>query len=210
MAEVLNVSLRESFGTNRARKLRGEGKVPAVVYGHGEKTVSISVPVEEVEAAIRHGSHLVELKGDLSQSALIRDVQWDPFGIDVLHIDFARVEAGETAELTVPVELRGEAPGAREGGILNQVLHEVTMECPVSNIVDKIEVNINTLHLGDVVNAGQLQLPPGAKLVDDPEEVVVQCVQPAAELVEEEAAGETAEPEVIGRKPEEEEEEGEG
>jgi large subunit ribosomal protein L25 len=210
-AEVLNVVLREEVGTNRARRLRAEGKVPAVVYGHGEKTVNISVPAEEIQAAIRHGSHLVELQGAVKQNALISEVQWDPFGVDVLHIDFTRVVAGETVEVTVPVELRGEAPGAREGGILNHVLHEVTMDCPVSAIVDKIEVNINSMHLGDSVTAGDLTLPAGAKLVGDAEELVVQCIEPVAVAEEEEAvAGEAAEPEVIGRKEEEEGEEAGG
>ncbi|MEQ8789588.1 MAG: 50S ribosomal protein L25 [Pirellulaceae bacterium] len=205
MAEVLNVSLREEFGTNRARKLRNAGKVPAVVYGHGEATVSIAVPAEQIEAAIRHGSHLVELQGAVTQSALISDVQWDPFGVDVLHIDFTRVVAGESVEVTVPVELRGDAPGAREGGIINHVLHEITMDCPVSKIVDKIEVNVNSLHLNDVVTAGQLELPEGAKLMDDADAVVVQCVEPIGVEDEEAGAGEAAEPEVIGRKAEEEE-----
>jgi large subunit ribosomal protein L25 len=210
-AEVLNVVLREEVGTNRARRLRAEGKVPAVVYGHGEETVNISVPAEEIQAAIRHGSHLVQLKGAVKQNALISDVQWDPFGVDVLHIDFTRVVAGETVEVTVPVELRGEAPGAREGGILNHVVHEVTVECPVSAIPDKIEVNINEMHLGNAVSLGELALPAGAKLVGDPEELVVQCIEPMVVAEEEEAAaGETAEPEVIGRKEEEEGEEAGG
>ena len=208
MAEVLHVSLREGRGTRHARKLRAEGKIPAVLYGHGEATVSIAVPAEELETAIRHGSHLVDLQGEVTQSALIRDVQWDPFGIDVLHIDLARVDAGETVEVTVPVELRGEAPGAREGGIVNHALHEVTLQCPVSSLVDKIVVNINALHLGQAILVSQLVLPEGAAVQEDPEDVVVQCVE-AAPAEEEEAAapGEGAEPELIGRKPEADEEE---
>lgn len=206
MAEVLSVSLREGRGTRQARKLRGDGQVPAVLYGHGQPTVSIAVPADQVQTAIRHGSHLVELQGALTQSALIRDVQWDTYGVEVLHVDFTRVEAGESVEVTVPVDLRGEAPGAREGGIINHVLHEVTIECPVSSMIDKIEVNINSLHLNDAVLAGQLPLPEGAKLLDDPEGVVVQCVEAAPTAEEEAVPGEAAEPELIGRKAEEEEE----
>lgn len=208
MAEVLHVSLREGRGTRYARKLRAEGKIPAVLYGHGKATVSISVPAEELETAIRHGSHLVDLQGEVTQSALIRDVQWDPFGVDVLHIDLTRVDAGETVEVTVPVELRGEAPGAREGGIVNHMLHEVTLECPVSSLVDKIVVNVNGLHLGQAILVSQLTLPEGARVEEDPEEVVVQCVEVAAAEEEAAAPGEAAEPELIGRKPEAEEEEG--
>jgi large subunit ribosomal protein L25 len=177
MAEVLHVSMRNERGTRFARKLRAQGKVPAVLYGHGEATVSIAVPAEELEHAIRQGTHLVDLQGEVTQSALIRDVQWDTFGVEVLHIDFTRVDAGELVEVTVPVELRGEAPGIREGGIISHALHEVTIECPVSSLVDKIVVNINALHLGQAVLVSQLALPEGAKVLEDAEEVVVQIVE---------------------------------
>jgi large subunit ribosomal protein L25 len=207
MAEVLHVSMRNERGTRFARKLRAQGKVPAVLYGHGEATVSIAVPAEELEHAIRQGTHLVDLQGEVTQSALIRDVQWDTFGVEVLHIDFTRVDAGELVEVTVPVELRGEAPGIREGGIISHALHEVTIECPVSSLVDKIVVNINALHLGQAVLVSQLALPEGAKVLEDAEEVVVQIVEAGPALDEEAAApGEAAEPELIGRKAEAEEE----
>jgi large subunit ribosomal protein L25 len=205
MAEVLNVTLRDGRGTRVARKLRAAGRIPAVLYGHGEATVSLSVPADALETAIRHGTHLVDLQGAVTQSALIRDVQWDTFGVEVLHIDFARVDAGELVTVTLQIELRGTAPGVREGGIINHARHQVEIECPVSSLVDKIVVNVNALQLGQAVLAKELSLPEGARLLDDGEEVIVQCVLAAPVAEEEAAPAEAAEPEVIGRKAEAEE-----
>ena len=109
--EVLEVQIRDSRGTRNARRLRQAGSVPAVLYGHGQETVNLSVSSEQFVAAIRHGSRVVALAGAVDQTALIRDVQWDTFGIEVLHVDFARVSASELVTTMVQVELRGEAPG---------------------------------------------------------------------------------------------------
>jgi large subunit ribosomal protein L25 len=91
MAEVLSVKVRESRGTSRARRQRAAGQIPAILYGHGQESVSLSVPTEQVLGVVRHGGHIVQLEGDVSDTALVRAVQWDPFGVDVLHIDLARV-----------------------------------------------------------------------------------------------------------------------
>lgn len=205
VSEVLNVTIRKTRGTSHARRQRAAGQIPAILYGHGEENVSLSIVAEQVEMAIRHGTHLVELKGDVAQSALIRDVQWDPFGINVLHVDFARVQAGESVEVAVNVELRGEAPGTKSGGIIEHVLHELEIDCPVSVIPDKFEVKINSLELGGSIFAKDIELPEGAKLLTDADAVVVQCVQPAA-MIEEEIPAVSEEPEIIGKKPEEGEE----
>jgi large subunit ribosomal protein L25 len=204
MAEKLHVRRRETRGSRSAKRLRASGSIPAILYGHGGASISLSVPADEMAAAVRHGAQLVELTGDVQQSALIRETQWDAFGMELLHVDFARVEAGESVETTVSVELRGDAPGGREGGIVTHHLHEVQIECPVTQIPDKITLNINELGLGESVHAQELSLPSGAKLLTDPSAVVVHCSVPAAP-VEEEAPAEPAEPEVIGRKPTEEE-----
>jgi large subunit ribosomal protein L25 len=203
MAEALNVEVRESRGSRESRRMRKNGKIPAVLYGHGEATVSLSVGHDDLAAALRHHSRLVELKGGVNESALIRELQWDPFGIDVLHIDFARVSADERIEVQVSVELRGTAPGAAEGGVIEHLLHEVTVECLATAIPDRIQVKMGSLNKGQAITVGQLELPEGVKMLSDPEDIVVQCVEAQVEA-EPELHGETAEPEVIGRKPEEE------
>jgi len=206
MAEspVLNVQVRQTRGKRNARRLRLTGMVPAVLYGHGEETLALSVPAEELDTAVRHGSRLFQLSGGVVQQAFVREVQWDTWGTHVVHADFARVSAHEKVEVEVPVELRGEAPGLKEGGIIEHALHQLEIECEATAIPEKISVNINHLNLGDAVTAADLELPAGVRLLTDPESLVVQCVTPTAE---EEAAEEEAEaePEIIGRKKEDEE-----
>ena len=187
MAEVLNVELRNASGKRHAKRLRNSGAIPAVLYGHGEQSVSLTVPREQFSTALRHGGRLVELKGGVNESALIRDLQWDTYGTGVLHIDFTRVSAGERIEVTVPVELRGQAPGVRAGGIVQHLVHEIEIECLATAIPDKIQLNVNHLELQASITVGQLELPAGVKLLSDPEVIAVQCVEPAAE--EELAAG---------------------
>jgi len=145
------------------------------------------------------------LQGAVSEKAFIRELQWDVYGTGVLHLDLARVSADEKVEVQVPIELRGEAPGVKEGGIVTHLVHEVEVECLVTAIPEKLTVNINELKLGDALLVGDLNLPAGVKLLSAPDAVVVQCVEPKPEE-EEVAVGEGAEPEVIGRKAEEEEE----
>ena len=207
MSEVLNVEARETRGKRNSRRLRRSGRVPAILYGHDEESVSLSIGAEQFGAAIRHGARVVDLEGSVNESALIRDVQWDTFGVDVLHVDFTRVRAGDTVETSIPVRLRGEAPGTHEGGIVQQPIHEVRLECPVALVPEKLEVNINSLKLGDAITVADLTLPEGAKVIGNIEAVVVGCVAPTIELDEEEGeeGAATAEPEVIGRKAEEEE-----
>jgi large subunit ribosomal protein L25 len=207
MAEVLNVEVRKEAGKRHAKRLRNNGAIPAVLYGHGEQTVSLAVPREQFAAALRHGSRLVELKGGANESALIRELQWDIYGTAVMHIDFTRVSADERIEVKVPVELRGQAPGVRAGGVIQHLVHEIEIECLATAIPDKIQLNVNHLELNGSITVGQLELPQGVKLLSDAEAVAVQCVEPAVEEEVEAAPTEGAEPEVIGRKAEEEGEE---
>ena len=206
MAEALNVEVRQGRGTREARRMRRNGKVPAVLYGHGESTVALAVGHDDLATVLRHHSRLVDLKGGVNESALIRALQWDTFGTDVLHVDFARVSADERIEVQVSVELRGTAPGVNEGGVVEHLLHEVTVECLATAIPDRIQVKINGLNKGEEITVAQLELPEGVKMLSDPEGIVVQCVEAAAEP-EPELHAEIAEPEIIGRKAEEGEEE---
>lgn len=205
-SEVLNCEPREALGTSASRRLRRAGRVPANLYGHGEKNLNLAVPKDDIDAALRHGAHMVQLKGAVNDTALIREIQWNTYGTEVLHLDLTRVSMTEKVEVTLGIELRGEAPGEKEGGDVNLLLHEVTILCPAGKIPEKIEVNVNDLHLDAVIRAADLPLPEGAELAIDPESVVVTC-QPRVEVEEEEAAEAdlSAEPEVIGRQAEAEE-----
>lgn len=206
MAELLNVELRETRGKRNSRRLRGSGKIPAILYGHGKETISLSVSAEQLDAAVGHGARLVDLTGPVTQQAFIREVQWDVWGTHIIHADFTRISSDERVQVEVALEIRGEAPGVREGGVVEQPLHQIEIECLVTEIPEKLVVSINQLNLDDSITAGQLELPGNATIMADPGTVVVQCVLPAAEPDEEDGEYGEAEPEVIGRKTEGDEE----
>jgi large subunit ribosomal protein L25 len=216
MAEsiLMEVLPRQGRGSHKAEKLRRRGLVPAVLYGHKEATVSVSVSGEELHKALRHGARVLDLKSDgKTEKVLIRELQWDHLGHEILHVDFARISADERIHVTVPIELRGTAPGTATtagGGVLDQPLHTVPIECLAVNIPESIRVNIGELQLSQAIHVKELHLPEGVKVLADPDAIVVQVKAPAAEPEPGAApAAELAEPERIGRqKPAEEEEEG--
>lgn len=204
MAE-LNVQLRETRGKRNARRLRNSGSIPAVLYGHGQETVALAISADGMEDVMRQGARLVNLVGAVREQAFLREVQWDTWGSRVLHVDFTRISEHEKVRVEVAVDLRGEAPGVKNGGVVTQHLPELAIECEVASIPEKLFVNINQLNLGDRILVKDLELPPTVSALIDPESIVVECHEPAEEG-EMEAAAEGAEPELIGRKAGEEEE----
>ncbi len=165
----------------------------------------LNVKESDLGKVIEHGSHIVELTGTVKESALIKNIQWDAFGSSVLHLDLARVSATEEVEVTLPIELKGEAPGTHEGGVVKFQTHEITIACPANQLPDKIELRINDLKLDDLISAGDIELPPGVKLISAAEEPIVGCSLPVEAPEETGDAAEGAEPEVIGSKDKDEE-----
>lgn len=201
MTDTLTTAKRTELGSLNVRRLRREGYVPAVVYGRGEESTPIKIPEREILSLIAHGGHIFKLTGDLKDDVMIKDVQWNAFGTEVLHLDFLRIRADEVVELEIQIELVGEAPGTHSGGVVRQFLHEVEIQCPANAVPDRLELSINELELGQALTAADIPLPEGAKLVTDPDTTVVTCEEPT-EMPEEEAEGElgaAAEPEVIGK-----------
>src|SRR5947209_6035985 len=140
---VLVTHPRDGRGTRAARRLRRQGLVPAVIYGHKEATAAVALSEEEVEKAIRHGVHVLDLQSDgKTQKVLISDVQWDHLGKQLLHVDFTRVAADERVVVTVPVEVRGLAPGIAAGGVLDQPIHSLALECLAVQIPESIRINV--------------------------------------------------------------------
>lgn len=210
MIEILPVQRREKLGGSSCRRLRRGGYVPAILYGHREANIPLQVERTALMNLIRHGHKLVRLEGDVREGAFIKAVQWDVYGKEVLHLDLLRVSETEQVRTTVAIELRGTAPGQSEGGMVEFVLHELDIECPAAAVPEKLVVNIGGLHLGRAIHAGQVPLPEGAKLLVDPDLVVVHCVAPHAAVEEVPAVTEpgAAEPELIRKeKPAAEEEE---
>jgi large subunit ribosomal protein L25 len=207
MSEELKVEIRSEQGKLNNRRLRAAGRIPAVLYGHGQDNLSLSVSADDFRLVLRHGSRLVSLTGAVNDSAFVRELQWDTWGTHLLHIDFTRISLDEKVEVEVEIGLRGEAPGVREGGVVQQLMHQVQISCPAGSIPDRLWVKINELKLDGEILASDLELPAGATLLDEPDQVVVQCMVPTE--VDEEGTGVSgpAEPEVIGGKKEEDEEE---
>lgn len=197
MSVALQVSLRESFGRRSSRRVRNSGQVPAILCGHGEPNVALAVGVDAVRAALKKHAHVVTLSGAVDQEALIKDVQYDYLGVEILHIDFGRVSKGERLELAVTVHAKGEAPAVREGGVVTLVLHEVEISCPAASVPDELTIDVSGLHMNQSLHASDIKLPEGVQLVTDGSAVVVTCTAPATEV---EAAAAPAEPEVIEEK----------
>jgi large subunit ribosomal protein L25 len=205
----LEAQERPAQGTRHARKLRKEGLVPAVVYGHKIATESVAISGDLLGKAIRHGARVVDLKQKAGlQKALIREVQWDAMGHAILHVDFARVAADERITLEVRVELRGTAPGIAAGGVLVQPIHNLSVECLVIAVPESIRVNIGELQLNQAIHVKDLVLAEGLIVKNDPEAIIVQVAPQVAEAAAAAVPGvaaEQAEPEVIGRAKTEEE-----
>ncbi|MFO0945897.1 MAG: 50S ribosomal protein L25 [Planctomycetota bacterium] len=206
---VIPVTVRKEKGTRAAKRLRAEGRVPAVIYGHKEEVVQLAVPELDLRNLLRHGAHgLLELNFDGKvESAVIKELQWDVLGLEILHVDFARVSKDERVTIEIPIVLKGSAPGVAEGGVLDQPLHSIEIECPANNIQENVVVSINHLHLGESVFVKDLKFLEGVTTSVDPDQIVIHVVKAAAEEEAEEEAGEQAEPELIRREKSEEESE---
>ena len=187
--------------------------VPAVVYGHGEETQSLAISKDAFGKAIRLGARVVDLKQSAGvQKVLIREVQWDAIGHDILHVDFARVAADER----ITLDIRGRAAWHRHrhdaaGGVVVQPIHNLSVECLAISVPESIRVNVGELMIGQSIHVKDLVLPEGLVVKNDPDAIIVQVIQQAAEdpaaAVPGAVAAEQAEPELIGKKKAEEGEE---
>jgi large subunit ribosomal protein L25 len=207
MAEVtLEVTRREVTGKEVAKKLRRDGKVPAVVYGGHRDPVAITVDRKAVSELIQKSEHgirsvfLLKMAGsDQQRHAMIKELTIDPISRKMKHIDFVRVVMDEVVKVTVPVHLIGTAIGVKEGGLLDFQVRELHIECLPNAIPDSIDVDVTNLAHHEYIRVKDLELPEGSKVSDDPERVVVGVTHAKADAVVDAAAAEAtvAEPEVI-------------
>ena len=215
MAEVtLEVTRREHTGKEVAKKLRREGKVPAVVYGGHKEPVAITVDRKAVTELVTKGEHgirsvfLLKMAGtDQQRHAMIKEITIDPISRRMEHIDFVRVVMDEKIKVTVPVRIVGTAIGVKEGGLLDFQVRDLHLECMPTAIPDAIDVDVTPLNGHEYYRVKDLKLPEGVKVLEDPERVVVGVTHARAEVSEAaiEGAVAVAEPEVIKKgKPEEE------
>jgi large subunit ribosomal protein L25 len=200
---------REGAGKGTARKLRRTGRVPAVVYGHGDRTESLAVDAHDLELLLSHahvGSTVVSLQreGGGQSDVLIRDVQMHPYKPEVLHVDFLHLHAGEAIRITVSVRLGGVPAGVRDdGGVLDQVLYQLDLEALPGDIPEYAEGDVSELGVGDALRVRDLVFRGGAQVtvLNDPELTVAIVHAPTVHAVEEPEPAEAAapEPELVRR-----------
>ena len=213
-SEQLSASARDQGGKGVARKLRSEGRIPAVVYGHGREPQPLSINSRELDRLLDHiaaAATVIDLDIDGKPArTLIREIQRHPFKRQILHVDFQELVAGEKISVRLPIILVGVPDGVRlDGGILDQTMRELEVEVDPSNIPNHVDIDVTKLTIGSSIHVRDITLPEGVEVLDDGDAsvCVVSAPRAAVEAVAtEETEAVAAEPEVIrAKKPEEDE-----
>ncbi|HEY5653617.1 MAG TPA: 50S ribosomal protein L25 [Pontiella sp.] len=198
---------RNLEGSSNARRMRNAGQLPGVVYGAEKEPVSIEVDAHDFEQILHHHSSEtliidIQLEGEGDVSVLVKDVQHHPVTSDVVHVDFQRIVAGQPIQVDIEVVLVGESKGVKAGGILDQVMHSMGIECLPKDLVEAIKVDVSDLGIGDNLHVSDLGLDAKFKPLVDSEAIV--CAVSGQKADEEDAVEVSGEPEVItGKKGEE-------
>ncbi len=212
----ITATTRERTGTRYAQRLRKQGRLPAVIYGHETDPVSISVDEKEMLTHLKHGTHVLSLnvEGGSKETCLVKELQFGYLGDNVIHVDFARVDLDEEVHVHVHLNFVGEPASARKtGAILSHDLTELEVICRVNEIPDEIKVDLNLMGEATVLTVAEVQLPPGLRATTHPGTPVAHI----SFVHKEEAVGEEVEvvpgveePEVITEAKPDEAESGEG
>ena len=207
---LLKAESRKELGSKNAEKVRKTGKLPIIVYGHKQEPKAIAVDLHDFTEAMHHGHRLMDVEIDgTSEKLLVKDLQYDYLGKKIIHADMVRVDLTEKIKVTVPLEFKGVSAGSHEGGLLDEHLDRLEIECTVTELPEFIEVSVRELSIGDNLHAGDIKLDAGIKLITNPDTLIIACHLPAvkeAEVTEEaEDLVEPTEPEVITEKKEEQE-----
>ncbi len=211
----LSATPRDGTGKGPARTLRAQGRIPAIIYGHGRDPQALAIDNRELEkllSRISAESTVIDLALDgKTARTLIREIQRHPFKRQILHVDFQELVAGEKVTVRIPIVLTGIPDGVRqEGGVLDQTLRELEVEVDPANIPNHIEIDVTPLGIGDSIHVRDITLPEGAEYTGDDEasvcvvsapRAVVETVAPTEELAT------TEEPEVIRKAKTDEDEE---
>jgi large subunit ribosomal protein L25 len=209
----LQVNGRRAHGSREASRLRRQGKLPGVVYGHGEEPTAVALGVEELERALEEHSPILELDIDgQSTTVLLKEIQYDHLGLAPIHVDFMRVDVNERVTVSVPLEYKGTAAGTLEGGIFEGILVDIEVECLAGAIPESIRVNVGELLIGQSLYVRNIVLPEGITAMSSGDAIACTVRAKLAEEAVVAVPGEEGpqQPEIItARKPAEGEEEGE-
>jgi large subunit ribosomal protein L25 len=191
----LTIQPRDISNSRATRRLRREGRVPGVLYGLGEEPLCFSVDARELRHALHAAGAVLELSGDgeSATAAVLKDSQRHPVRGEVLHIDLLRVDLNKPIQSPVPVHLVGgeDAPGVKEGGVLEHVTREVTVEALPSDIPEALDFDVSAMNINDTLTLETLTAPAGVTIMDDPETTVATLTPPRVEEEPEEVETET-------------------
>ena len=215
MASLKSIIRQGKQTRSDLKTLRKIGKVPAIVYGYGTKNTSVKVDEVEFIKVIREVGRngVIELGvGSKTIKVMVSDYQFDPLKNQITHIDFLAINMSEERTVEVPVQLTGEAVGAKEGGVVEQPLFDLEVTATPDNIPESIEIDISELDVNDSYSVADIKVLGDFTIENDPEESVVTVVPPTeepteAEIEAMEGESETEEPEVVGEEKEDDEEE---
>src|SRR5882762_8032511 len=197
----LDVTSREAEGSRAARRLRRSGRVPGVLYGGGGGSLGFDVDARELRLALARSGAVLDLSvdGGKATPVVLKETQRDPVRGETVHVDLLRVRLDEAIHAVVPLELTGaeDAPGVKEGGVLEQITRELNVEALPTAIPESIVHAIGEMQIGDTIGLAAVKMPEGVTLLDEVEETVVATLSPPRLQVEEEAEVE-AETELVG------------
>jgi large subunit ribosomal protein L25 len=191
------VKRRAERGTRACMRLREQAIVPGNIYGHKQDTVPVKMTAADLLQQLNEGHRVLEvdLEGQ-HETTIIREIQWDTFGKHLMHVDLLRVDPNEKLTVEVKVELKGTAPGALGGGILDHEMRTVLIECLAIQIPDSIPVKIGNLEVGQSIHVRELEMPPNCRCLSHAEDVVVQILAKGTQPVLPATEG-PAQPELI-------------
>jgi large subunit ribosomal protein L25 len=200
----ISAAVRERTGTRYSARIRKEGQLPAVIYGHKQAPVHVAVDASEMIDLLHHNAHLIDVDvAGKSEPCLVKDIQWDYLGTTVIHVDLARVDLTEEVEVEVQVVLIGDAVGLKEAGALMEQSHStISVKCLANAIPEQLTHDISEMGVGDSLLVSGLTMPAGVTAASDPDTLVAHLgMTKITEEAEEEVEG-GDQPEVIGGKPE--------
>ena len=211
----INVKKRDLEGTSSSRRLRRDGILPGILYGSDNKAIAVEMDLNAVETILHHHSSEtilidIDLEDEGSVSVLMKEIQHHPVTSSLLHVDLQRVKANKPIQLDISLDLKGEPEGVKAGGILDHILHTVSIQCLPADVVESIEVNISDLEIGDIVTISDLNLSSKLTILTDIDSIIAAVNAPKVaeeeEVTDDEGVEELVEPEVITEKEKEQEE----
>ena len=208
-AQQISVKKRSLEGSSTSRRMRHAGLLPGVIYGIDSNPLAVELETHALEQVLHHHASEtilvdIDLEGEGSVSVLLKEVQHHPVSGALLHVDLQRVAANQTLQVEVSLELVGEPEGVKLGGLLDQVMHTILVECLPADLPETVNVDVSELEIGSALHVSDLKLGNKVAILSDADALVAGVSAPKVDLEDDEDEDVEAEPEVITEKPSEE------